>query len=109
MRRFKLVNGEGWEDLFEEGTTYGGDTIGKGGHSVEYYATKGNYASDWEEVFEGVLPSPIIIYTVIPFFEGTNDMDFSRVKSFKDNKQAHQYRDSLISIEYSYLIQNQLT
>jgi len=104
MKRFKLINGKGWEghglvegDIYDEYLEIGETKLG--------IVATGFWRKDWQEV----LPeSPTGIYTVIPFFEGTNDIDFVRVRSFKDSQQANQYSDSLTSIEYSYVIASEL-
>ena len=108
MKYFKFIGDpEGYlKDLVTGGVypqDYFLDTIG--GSPIE-----DGDLGEWEEVqgTQEVEHYPSAIYTVIPFFEGTNDIDFVRVRSFKDSQQANQYSDSLTSIEYSYVIASEL-
>ena len=51
MKRYKLMNGEGWDD-FTEGEIYESTYRNKYGLEVEYLATGGLNKGDWEEVIE---------------------------------------------------------
>ena len=52
MRKFRLINGIGWGG-YVQGQVYDGEhKREKDNYTVEYFATKGQYKNDWEEVFE---------------------------------------------------------
>ena len=51
-KKYKLLNGEGWESSFKEGGIYNGSTKNEYGMTVEEIATEGKFAEDWEEVVD---------------------------------------------------------
>ena len=86
MRRFRLVNQEGYNTVIK-GIVYDEDVLERG--LVQ------RYPEDWEEVFEVVAPlAPITIYTVIPY-NSVDNVIFHLVKSFRDEQQASEYAASI--------------